>query len=59
MKFSREFILFSRIAFKDICDPQSLRLRHDLRVSVNEDVNLLFRKGFIFSKLRIREVSGK
>ena len=36
--------LFSRIALKDICDAKSLRLGHDLHISVNERVITAFRK---------------
>ena len=51
-------ILFSRIALKDIFAAFKLRhyLRHDLPISVNDRVILLFREGLIFTKLRICKV---
>ena len=49
--------IFANTVKRHICDPQSSRLMHDLHVSVNDGVNLLFREGFIFTK--ICEVSRK
>ena len=44
---------------RHICDAKNLRLGHDLPSSVDERMILLFREGFIFTKLRICEVSRK
>ena len=55
----REYFIFAKSVKRQICDTQSLRLRHDLHVSVNNRLNLLFREDFIFMKLRICEVSGR
>ena len=52
-------ILFSRIAFRHIFDAQNSRLRHDLPISVNNRVGLLFREGFASTKLCICEVLRK
>ena len=52
-------ILFSRIALRHICDANYSRLGHDLHISVNERVISAFRKDFIFTKLRICNVSRK
>ena len=41
---------------KPIRDIKNLRLEHDLPVSLNNRVILLFRESFIFMKLRICEV---
>ena len=41
---------------KPIQDIKNLRLEHDLPVSLNNRVILLFRESFIFMKLRICEV---
>ena len=49
-------ILFSRIALRHIHDIQTLRLRHDLPISVNDRVISPFSEGLIFRKLRICEV---
>ena len=48
--FARIYFIFANSVQRHICDPQSSELRHDLHVSVNDDVNLLFREGFIFTK---------
>ena len=37
---------------RHICDVQTLRLRHDLTISVNDRVVLPFREGLIFKKLK-------
>ena len=44
---------------RHICDVKNSRLGHDLHISVNDRVISPFREGFIFMKLRIREVSRK
>ena len=41
----REHFIFANIVKTHICDAQSSRLRHDLHVSVNNGLNLLFREG--------------
>ena len=55
----RENFIFANSVKRHICDAQSWRQRHDLNVSVNNRLNLIFREGFIFTKLRICEVSRK
>ena len=52
----RENFIFANSIKRHICDSQSSGLRHGLHVSVNNRLNLLFREGFIFTKLRICEV---
>ena len=44
---------------RHICDPKNSRLGHDLHKSVNDRVISAFREDFIFTKLRICEVSRK
>ena len=56
--FRENFILVKSVK-RHICVAQSSRQRHDLHVSVNNRLNLLFRKGFIFMKLCICEVLRK
>ena len=53
----RENIIFANGIKRNICDVKNLRQRHDLPISVNDRVILPFHKGFIFTKLRICEVS--
>ena len=55
----RENFIFANRVTRHICDVQTSRLRHDLPISVNDRVILLFREGLIFTKLRICEVSRK
>ena len=51
-------ILFSRKALKrHNCHIKNSGLRHDLMITVIDIVILLFREGFIFTKLCIWEVS--
>ena len=53
-------ILFSRNSIKShISDVKKLRLWQDLPISINNRVILPFCEGFIFTKLRICEVSRK
>ena len=52
-------ILFSHIALRHIPPVKNSQLGHDLPTSVNDIVITLFREGFIFTKLRIREVLRK
>ena len=49
--------IFAKSIKRHICDVQTSQLRHDLPLSVNDRVILLFREGLIFTKLRICEVS--
>ena len=42
---------------RHICAVRNSRLGHDIRISVNDRVILPFRECFIFTKLRICEVS--
>ena len=55
----RENYIFANSVKRHICDVQTSQLRHDLPISVNERVVLLFREGLTFTKLRICEVSRK
>ena len=51
---------FSRITLKDIfVTSKILQLVHDLSISVNDILISPFRKEFIFTKLRLCEVSRK
>ena len=52
-------ILFSRIALKDIFVALKFAIFHDLRILVNYRVVSPFREDFVFTKLRICEVSRK
>ena len=53
-------ILFSRMGFKiHICEVKNSRLRHDLPISVKDRVISPIREDFMFTKLRICQVSGK
>ena len=56
--FCANFIFVKSVKIQ-ICHIKNPRLEHDLLISVNDRVILPFRKGFIFTKLRIREVSRK
>ena len=51
--FRKNFTLAYSVK-RHICDAQSSRLRNNLHISVNDRVISLFREGFIFTKLRIR-----
>ena len=53
----REIYIFTISAKRHICDAKSLRLGHDLPISVNDRVLSPFREDFIFAKLRMCEVS--
>ena len=55
----RENFSFANSVRGHISDVQTSRLRHDLPISVNDRVILLFREGLIFTKLRMCEVSRK
>ena len=52
-------ILFSRIAFKDIFSTLKIRGLGMIYLYQQTTVILLFREGFIFAKIRIREVSPR
>ena len=52
------FILANNIK-RHISDVKKSRLRQDLPISINDRVKLPFREGFIFTELRICEVSRK
>ena len=56
--------IFADAVKRHICDPQTSRLRHDLHVSVNDGVNLLFREGlfsrnFAYAKFRENKTIAK
>ena len=55
----RENFIFANSVKRHICDVQTSQLRHDLPISLNDRVVLLFREGLTFSKLPICEVSRK
>ena len=53
-------ILFSGISVKiHICDVKYMQLENDLTILVNNRVSTTFRKGLIFTKLRLCKVSRK
>ena len=56
---TRENFIFANSVKRHICDVKKSRLRHDLPKSVNDRLILPFSKGYIFTKLRICEVSRK
>ena len=49
--------MFAKSVKRHICDVNSLQLGHDLPLSVNDMLILPFREDFIFTKLRLCEVS--
>ena len=55
----RENFIFANIIKRHISDVKNSRLRQDLPISINDRETLTFREGFIFTKLRICEVSRK
>ena len=55
----RENFIFMKSVKKHICDIKKSRLRFDLPISVNDRAISPFREDFIFTKLRICEVSRK
>ena len=55
----RENFTFAHIIKTHISDLKKSRLRQDLPILINDRVILPFREGFIFTKLRICEVSRK
>ena len=55
----RENFIFAHIIKIHISDLKKSRLRQDLPILINDRVILPFREGFIFTKLRIYEVSRK
>ena len=56
--FRVRFIFAKRVK-RHICDIKILRLGHDLPISVIDRLISSFRKGYIFTKLRIHEVLQK
>ena len=55
----RENFIFANSIKRHISDVKNSRIRQDLPLSINDRVILPFREGFIFTKLRICEVSRK
>ena len=55
----RENFIFANSDNRNICHVKNSRLGHDLSTSVNDNVISPFREGFIFAKLRIRQVLRK
>ena len=55
----RENFIFANSIKRHISDVKNSPIRQDLPLSVNDIVILPFREGFIFTKLRICEVSRK
>ena len=55
----RENFNFANIVKRHICNVKNSLLGHDLPTLVHDRVILPFREGFIFTKLRICEVSRK
>ena len=55
----RENFIFANSVKRHICDAKNSRLGHDLRILVKDRVISAFREDFIFTKLRICEVSRK
>ena len=55
----RENFIFANNVKRHICDVKNLRLGHNLTILVNDRVISPLHEGFIFTKLRIYEVSRK
>ena len=55
----RENLIFTNSIKRHICDVKNWRPGHDLPISVNDRVISPYRERFIFTKLRICEVSPK
>ena len=55
----RENFIFANSFKRHISDVKNSRIRQDLPISINDRVISPFREGFIFTKLRICEVSRK
>ena len=55
----RETFIFANGVKRHICEAENSRLGHDLHISVNDKVISALREDFIFTKLRICEVSRK
>ena len=55
----RENFIFPNGVKRHICNVENSRNMHDLPISVNDRVILPFHESFIFTKLRICEVSRK
>ena len=55
----RENFIFANSIKRHISDVKKSRIKQDLPLSINDRVILPFREGFIFTKLRICEVSRK
>ena len=53
----RENFIFAICVKRHICDAKNSRIWHDLPKSVNDRVISPFREDFVFTKLRICEVS--
>ena len=53
----RDNFIFRNSIKIHICDAKNLRLGHDSRILVNNRVISVFREDFVFTKLRICEVS--
>ena len=58
-EYFRENLIFANNVKRHICGAKNSRLVHDLPISVIDAVVSPFREDFIFSKLRICEVSRK
>ena len=55
----RENFIFANSVKRHICGVKNSRQGHNLSISVNDRVISAFREDFIFTKLRICEVSRK
>ena len=55
----RENFIFANSIKRHISDVKKTQIRQDLPLSINNRVIVPFREGFIFTKLRICEVSRK
>ena len=55
----RNNFIFANSLKRHICDVKNLQLGHDLPISVKDILISPFREDFIFTKLRLCEVSRK
>ena len=55
----RENFIFANSVKRHICKLKRSEVGHDLPISVKDRVTSPFREGFVFTKLRICEVSRK